>query len=546
MIRLRAWAAAGVLFIPLLLILALSFPYNFDLSDEGLYLYNLHFGLHQLNYNHYFLGFDSLFGSLSLHQIRWATLALLVAATSLFWRELPAAYLKTYGRELPKGSALLLFLSLAFLYTGIPTFSYNTVATLSGLLLLCYCARLTAGRSGLLSSVYLVAGLYLGFSARSSLVVLEIVLVVLYFQFGYRPKSKKEWLWPVAAILIAVVSTALMVEPYPFYLSNIPKLMGLISRSSHTGLIPHYSAELAEFSVKYILLPGIVWAVWRWLRPERVMVEFHVTYLFYGFFQHIVLDFTYFRFFKLLLGQLLLLLVVEAWRTKKVPGLVLASMMICVFVSFGSNNGLLLPASTQAVFLALPMIAALGGFSRGYLVAVPVLWLTALICVHHYQYANFYRAPKRSATEYVRSGLQGIGGQMVPKDLEIFLSGLERLLREGGFDRTTDALVIYSDMPGVAAALRARSFGHAFLSSGYENIDEVNCLYIRKDPGSYKRAFLVRTRPLSARLQGCLSERLHGGGAVVGTVPFHEPRSGQDLSVEVLGPYDLTDGPRFQ
>src|SRR5690606_4388003 len=99
---------------PLLALLALSFPYHFALSDGGLYLYNLQFGVSYPSFNPYVLGFSELVQSLDLNllQVRWLTFLLYVMALVPLTIEYSRFSKEILGRALRSEYVVLFFISL--------------------------------------------------------------------------------------------------------------------------------------------------------------------------------------------------------------------------------------------------------------------------------------------------------------------------------------------------------------------------------------------------------------------------------------------------
>ena len=113
-------------------------------------------------------------------------------------------------------------------------------------------------------------------------------------------------------------------------------------------------------------------------------------------------------------------------------------------------------------------------------------------------------------------------------------------LQGAGFNAKQDALLVYSDIAGLPAALGARAFGNPLLLSIYPGIEEANCLYVNTDPGQYEQIFLILTRALPAQMETCISARLEAAPQVkTFELPFFEYRSETDVVVKVIGPYRL-------
>src|SRR5690606_27006207 len=111
----------------------------------------------------------------------------------------------------------------------ISTFSYNSVAFLSGSFFLCFGVRYFTRRIGWVAALYLFLAICFGLSARFSLGLLEIATALILI---VRSRSRILILATVCAIQVSVG----LAYAYPVFSQNIAEVLALSAKSSHRGL----------------------------------------------------------------------------------------------------------------------------------------------------------------------------------------------------------------------------------------------------------------------------------------------------------------------
>ncbi len=200
----------------------------------------------------------------------------------------------------------------------------------------------------------------------------------------------------------------------------------------------------------------------------------------------------------------------------------LISVVTSLCASFGSNNGIILRAALFLPFLVLPVAFLLTHQLNSTQARISVVFATfsiALFILYMYQFRQYTRSPLRFATPYTTSKTPGLTGVHLPESTEELLQNLHQTSLAAQMSFATDAIILYSDLPGVAAALRWRAVGNPFLVSVYDGMDHTNCFYLRKDTTPYRHVFLIQTRKFSTEFATCFQE-LYKPAAQLSTQTF--------------------------
>jgi hypothetical protein len=216
--------------------------FNFDLTDEGLYLYSIVPHSHFPSANYYFLWFFKLNAWLGggLLALRVATLISVLVASTVVFREY-----RELNHEFRPPAQTVLGFSLFFLaglstYTiGLSSWSYNTVVLLAVALLFAGLVRRvrTANVDAVLAA-YIGLAVALALSARLSSGLLFALLGVLILSV---PPTRATWLRRAGLVALAGVLCVgvsyLALSGNPVYLAHFTDVLLLFSQSSHAGLL---------------------------------------------------------------------------------------------------------------------------------------------------------------------------------------------------------------------------------------------------------------------------------------------------------------------
>jgi hypothetical protein len=557
-VRVRQLLPVAAIAVVLALISWLSYclRFNFDLTDEGLYLYSVVPHPHFPSANYYFLWFVKLNTWLGggLLALRFATLLSILLASTVVFRE----YRLLDHEFRPPAQAVVGF-SLFFLaglstYSiGLSSWSYNTVVLLAVALLFAgLMRRVRTATADAVTAVYVGVAVALALSARLSSGLLFAILGVglLSAPTARATLRHRAGLVAVAGALGFGISY-LALAGNPVYPAHFIDVLGLMSQSSHAGLLGNYLGNAARFGLERIALPGLAWWLARRVlrtRPaERVDRGFHLAYLLAGL--TLVLPFDPVRGFLIVLGQLVLVLLYVVARRHDVirknvgaHSVAVSGAGLALMAAVGTNNNLLEMSVMYALLLvplALVVLRFLGAGARAAPALLAYLTVFASSVIYHKQYREYYRSPLRAETRYVRASAPHLAGVWIPSELDALLTSVENVLRAQGFSRDRDAVLAYDEIPGIAAALGLPVFGAPWLFSGYDGVDAFNCYVIRNERHRYRHVYMLLASPLTRELERCADERLEPapGHRVTEAGDFFHHWAERRVALRVVGPF---------
>ena len=550
--------AAGVVVLALISWLSYCLRFNFDLTDEGLYLYSVVPHPHFPSANYYFLWLLKLNAWLGggLLALRVATLLSVLVASTVVFRE----YRRLNHEFRPPaqavvGFALFFLAGLSTYSIGLSSWSYNTVVLLAVALL--FAGLMRRVRTATVEAVmagYIGLAVALALSARLSSGVLFAFLGVVMLLM---PPTRATW--RRRAGLVALAGAAVIGISYlalagnPVYPAHFLDVLGLMSQSSHAGLLANYLGNAARFGLERLALPGLAWWLARLAmrrRPaERVDRWFHGVYLLAGL--TLVLPFDPVRGFLIVLGQMVLVLLYVFARRHEVVrahprdyAVAATGACLALIAAVGTNNNLLEMSVMYALLLVPLALVVLRFLGAGALAAPTLLaYLTvfASSVIYHKQYREYYRSPPRAETRYVRASAPYLAGVWIPAELDALLTNVESVLRDQGFSRERDAVLAYPEIPGVAAAFGFPMFGAPWLFSDYDGVDAFNCYVIRRESQRYRHVYKLLASPLTVQLAQCAEERLEPapGHRVTDAGAFFHYWAGRRVRLTVVGPFQV-------
>ena len=166
--------------------------------------------------------------------------------------------------------------------------------------------------------------------------------------------------------------------------------------------------------------------------------------------------------------------------------------------------------------------------------AVCLLTLSFRFCIHKsYRSGSWGDNTVACAAPLLR-------GVTVRQDLANTIQQLRDSLGPAGFDKQHDRLLAYPDLPGLIAAAEVRSYGCAWVFSGYDCIDSINLSFFERTPmAEDSRLWLLLAGPLSDELQAYVDAKFTAGEAhkeiAIGT--YWQFREKLEYNVRLLGPY---------
>jgi hypothetical protein len=551
---LPAVAAAGVA-LSLGVWLVYCFHFNFDVTDEGLYLYSAlpHPPFPTANY--YFLWFLKLNAWLDggLLALRYATLVcVLLGSTVVFWeyRKLDRDF--TAPGPTVVGLSLFLLAGWSTYSLGLSSLSYNTAGFLAVCLLFAAIIRRVRTASiDPVTAVHLGLSVALALAARisSGLLFFLIGLLVL-FAPPLRATIGRQVGLGALAIAVSAGATYLALSGHPVTRAHLADALVMAAQSSHSNLLLGYLGNVGRFVLEWMLVPGLLWALSRRvfrLRPDELVDRrFHALYFAVGL---AMAPFDPTRGFLLVLGQMLLLMLFVTLRRRDIlrdnrraftVGTIGAGL--AMVASVGTNNNLLLMSMMHALLMVPLAIAILRHWwrSASYLTVLfgCVAVLTGSV-IYHKQYQGYYRSPDRRDVRFVRATAPHLEGVWIPSELDALLTKVEESLRSEGFSRDHDAVLAYADLPGIGAALGLPMFGAPWLFTGYQAIDAYNCYVIRHDNHPYRSVYLLQGSPLTDVIEECVDERLEPLPNLRTTYvgEFFHYWAGRRLALRVVGPF---------
>jgi len=541
--------------------LVYCFHFNFDLTDEGLYLYSVipHPPFPSANY--YFLWFLKLNAGLDggLLALRYAMLVcVLLGSTVAFWEY------RTLDRDfLPPGAtivgfSLFLLAGLSTYSLGLSSLSYNTVVFLGVCLLFAAIVRRVRTASvDAVTAVHLGLSVALALSARisSGLLFALVGALVLFVPPLRATRWRRAGLGTLAAAVGAGASS-LALSGHPVTRAHFADILVMAAGSSHANLLTGYLTNTGRFALEWMLVPMLVWGlsrrVFRMVPGELVDRRCHAMYFAAGF---VVVVFDPVRGFFLVLGQLLLLALFIALRRRDLVrenphAFAVASIGagLAFAASVGTNNNLLVMSMMHAVLMVPLALAVLRYWWRSVNYVVVLFGYVSLLAgsiIHHKQYQSYYRSPDRQEARFVKATAPYLEGVWIPGELHALLTNVDEGLQARGFSRQHDAVLAYPDLPGVGAALGLPMFGAPWLFTGYQRIDAFNCYVIRNDHNPYRYVYLLTTLPLTEDLRNCVAERLEPDPDLRRTVAgeFFHYWADRRVALEVIGPF-LVKPPR--
>jgi hypothetical protein len=550
--------AAVTIMLALISWLIYCLHFNFDVTDEGLYLYSAMPHPHFPSPNYYFqwlLPLNAWLGG-GLLALRVATLISVVVASTVVFRE----YRELNHEFRPPAQAVLGF-SLFFLaglstYSiGLSSWSYNTVVLLAVALLFAGLVRRvrTASVDAVLAG-YIGLAVALALSARLSSGLLFAFVGVLLLSV---PPTQATWLRRAGLVALAGVLCVgvsyLALSGNPVYLAHFTDVLLLASQSSHAGLLSNYLGNVARFVVERMALPGLAWWLGR-LAFRQAPVElvdrwFHGVYLLAGFV--LVLPFDPVQGFLVVLGQIFLLFgfvllrrhgyIVENFRVCAVAAM---GAGLALVAAVGTNNNLI-EMSVMYALLLVPLALVVLRYLGAGVIGAPALFAYLAVfagsVIFHKQHRQYYRSPERASTRYVPSLAPRLTGVWIPAELDTLLTNVDEALHAQGFSRDRDAVLAYHDVPGIGAALGLPMFGSPWLHTGYDGIDALNCYVVRNDRHPYRYVYMVLASPFTDELRKCVEERL---------IPAQETReidvgnlfhywANRRVALRVVGPFHV-------
>lgn len=200
-------------------------------------------------------------------------------------------------------------------------------------------------------------------------------------------------------------------------------------------------------------------------------------------------------------------------------GLIAFLMLATVVPSFYTGTGLVyhlilgLGPAFAASYVGIGMIPlrriqipAWPGFAMLSLFGIAVFLTTGhnrVLFIHRVDGAAWEQTVRLQEPPILR------GLYVSPHTAEVF-GDVRDALATGGFDQTRDLMVAAYGLPGMIVAMGAKSLGTAWVTSGYPNIDRVNCMFLRRDPTDPKplgRVFILQNMDMNPVFQSCLEER---------------------------------------
>jgi hypothetical protein len=541
--------------------LVYCFHFNFDLTDEGLYLYSVIPHPPFPSGNYYFLWFLKLNAWLDggLLALRYATLVcVLLGSTVVFWE-----YRKLDRDFLPPGAtivgfSLFLLAGLSTYSLGLSSLSYNTVVFLGVCLLFAaIIRRMRTRRVDAVTAVHIGLSVALALSARisSGLLFFLIGLLVLFAPPLRATMGRRVWLGALA-VAVSAGATYLALSGHPVTRGHLAAILVMAAQSSHSNLLLDYLGNLGRFVLEWMLVPGLLWALSRRvfrLRPDELVDRrFHALYFAVGL---AVAPFDPTRGFFLVLGQMLLLMLFVVLRRRDIlrdnrraftVGTIGAGLALVA--SVGTSNNLLLMSMMHAPLMVPLAIAILRYWWRSASSVTVLFGFVAVLTgsiIYHKQYQGYYRSPDRRDVRFVRATAPHLEGVWIPSDLDALLTRVEEGLRREGFSRDHDAVLAYADLPGIGAALGLPMFGAPWLFTGYQAIDAYNCYVIRHDNHRYRSVYLLLASPLTDAVEECVDERLEPLPNLRTTYvgEFFHYWADRRVALEVIGPF-LVKPPR--
>lgn len=477
------YAVAGLL----LVFLSYCLHFNFDVTDEGFYLYYYRWGSAVASFNFYHI-FLSPLGSVFGHKLifyRYLSVIALGLIPFLFVAKTPRHYL------------LGLCFSL-FYFNQLATFSYNTLSLLSlaGILsvLLVWKERreklLLAGVVGLLA--------FLVFSARLIPGVLALMTAVIFFIM--EKGERKPLLFCLLCFFLPLGITFIFWNE-GWELTQL--YVSAIRLSSHQDIVSKYFIHGSEYVLKSVAVPLLILFLSRRFLP-RQQVPLHIAYFLWIFYRKFLLESDatgfgyYFSGYLLATGLLNL--------RKDNLALILLPLNLYFISALGTNNNLF-KSSSYNLLLLFPLVLYFLRNQREIFITGATLAgvLTAGLSLYRNQYAKTYRNLPRSQQTMVKSHFHMLESIVIDRKYEEKLAGIENRLREERFDPLRDRLVTYPNMPGVVSVLGARALGGPWNNSSYAGSLETSCALISSDVWKEGRVFIVTSETLPAELLSCIS-----------------------------------------
>lgn len=469
---------------------AFCFHYNFDLTDEGFYLYLYQWGKEVTTFNFYHI-FLSPLGAIFSHKL-------------IFYRYLSLTMLVLAAIWIGGKKHFIIPLSLGFLYFNvIPTFSYNTMTLIGGAFLLGAFYDLEEKRSPLVMSFFIGLMCFFVFSSRFGSGVIFLVLAICFL----REKRLTVVLGFLIPLLVVLV----------FWSDGISQTLiniKFIRESSHQGIFKKYVLDIGNFWLKAVLPPlAGLYLLEKYLPHWKKSGIF--TYVAWIFLTKFVPDnFTGFGYYISAFILAVCILRVRQVRTRAEWIMLVFPVLIFFSSTLGTNSSPFKAASYNLLLLSPVTLYFFRGMEERIqkLATISILGL-ALISVYRHQFEKTYRSPERKSQEFVTSSFDLLSGILIDSKLEEKLrTWSEKVSQHSSTPK--DEIFAYSDLPGFPALIHMKAFGTSWYNDKYHGFEKTVCGFVNAAVVP-ERVFVVKNKTLPQSVESCLREKVPGNKLIV-------------------------------
>ena len=468
--------------LPLLLAVFCLFI-NFDLTDESYYLYHLiHPSELAMNFYHVLLHpVGELFGHLALGY-RIINFCLLLGS-SLYFAQRTQKYLKLSGYT-------LLISSLSFIYFCLlVALSYNSLLFVVFFLLV---GSLLGPQNKTLTYLVYPALVIIGFSCRSNQVFILCSYILI---LGYLIHKKILWKEALLGFLLCLVIVLCHLE----HTQEVIAVLKGHALSVHYGILPSYLKAIAELFYKYFLVWGLLFLILNKFRPGWKEYFYPVVILGYAL---ATLDPA--KAYKLLLAICLIrLLELRKTLSPELFLILFIGSFTPIIIPIGTNNNLIEASHFYIAFSAPFMIFIFKDLK--WFRPIPIIHLGYILVATMLIKGPFlkpYRNPSIFQTKYVPSENHLLRGLWIPQEIEESIktiSSVSAALPPG-------PLLAMETLPSLPLFLNRDAYGTAWYFSGYRDLDQLGCTYIRFEK-SKEMPTLALNRMISTEISKCLKEK---------------------------------------
>jgi len=534
---------------------AFAFTRYFDLTDEGLMLHLLMFGSESpfvTTFHILFHPVGTVFGhSLLLYRILHLLLVLLAAAAGSYvlWR---------HGQDEAGASAADGFsftalgagVAVAFAFPGHPTLWYTGVTFIGATLWAAGILGAASPGTGRHRSAWAflgAAGAFLAYTGKfpsgALMGLMGMAILPLLMRLWRTRQRRPVTVYAVAVVLLIGGWTLVHLT---YFLDALEALQAAL-RSSHS----HWMSRLpdAKESGKLLLLTAAFGSLIRAaLASPALAASAAITcVLLFGGAWALQPRMLGCLAFSACLGGLLATLAATArgrhrHRHRHWPVIALLTFSV-VASTLGTGNQLLEMFGWGALPLAALVPYSLWQGLRRRRLAFPLLlaWVAGLclFAAVRLNVARSYRSGAWRANTAACDNPLFHGVRMLP-DVAALCDAVPQALDDLGFAPRHDRVLAYPDLPGLAAAAGARTYGAAWLFTRYPSIDAYNLPYMRNTPmEAPARLWMVLGDDLSPALRAHVDGKFEpaAGFAEVPVGSVRHARNRETYEIRVVGPF---------